>query len=36
MFALAGDGGCNEVMEPLGDDGWEPDAEGEVGELLLV
>jgi hypothetical protein len=35
VLALAGEGGCSEVMEPLGDDGWEPEAEGEDGELVV-
>lgn len=35
VLALAGEGGCKDVMEPLGDDGWEPEAEGEDGELVV-
>lgn len=36
VLAFAGEGGWSEVIEPLGDDGWDPEAEGEDGELALV
>ena len=36
MLAFAGEGGWSEVIEPLGEEGWDPDAEGDDGEEVLV